>query len=154
MSSPRLQGVRRFSAWTSDEPKVWRAEMDRYASHLSAKRAVLPQRLLELHEVQTFHDAHVQHAETISVATRRDILLVLLSPRNGPPPNDGEPVLYVLHFQDVHSDYPLPKTQQEIAFTDLDAEDGNSFLTFQFSDGSAWAVSFRNFDYYAHDYDI
>lgn len=72
----------------------------------------------------------------------------------GHPPNDGKPVLYVLHFQDVHSNDPLPRPQQKIAFTDLDAEDGNFFLTFQFSNGSAWTVSFRNFDYYAHDYDI
>jgi hypothetical protein len=128
--------------------------MDRYAAHLSTKRAVLPQRLLELHEVQTFHDAHVKYAGIVSMAPRQDILLVLLSPRNGPRPKDGDPLLYVLHFQDAHSDDALPKPQQEIAYTDLDAAEGNSSMTFQFSDGSAWSASFRSFDYYAHDYDI
>jgi hypothetical protein len=154
MSSPRLQTVRRFSAWISDDPGLWQAEMERYADHLSAKRAALPQRLLTLHEVQTFHDAHVKHAATVSVAKHQDILLVLLSPRNGPSSDAGDPVLYVLHFQDAHSDDPLPSPQQEIAYTDLDAAEGNSSMTFQFSDGSAWTASFRSFDYYAHDYDI
>jgi hypothetical protein len=126
--------------------------MDRYADHLSAKASGLPPRLLALHEVQTFHDAHVKRATTVSARGHQDILLVLLSPRNGPSPNNGGAVLYILHFQDAHSDDPLPNPQQEIAYTDLDAAEGNFFVTFQFSDGSPWTTSFRNFDYYTHDY--
>jgi hypothetical protein len=128
--------------------------MDRYADHLSAKRAALPQRLLALHEAQTFHDAYVKHAVTVSLAKHQDFLLVLLSPRNGPFLHAGDPVLYVLHFQDAQGDDPFPKPQQEIAYTDVDSAEAKSSMTFRFSDGSAWTGSFRNFDYYAHDYDI
>jgi hypothetical protein len=128
--------------------------MDRYADHLSTKRAAFPERLWALHQVQSFHDARVKHAGAISVAKHRDILLVLLRPRNGPRPHDGDPVLYVLHFQDAQSDAPLPKPEQEIAYSDLDAAEANCSMTFQFSDGFAWTASFRNFDYYTHDYDI
>jgi hypothetical protein len=128
--------------------------MNRYAAHLLTKTTALPPRLLALHEVQTFHDAHVKHAATVSVRAHQDILLVLLSPRNGSQPNAGDPVLYILHFQDARGGERLPNPQQEIAYTDLDAADGNSSMTLQFSDGSAWTTSFRNFDYYTHDYDI
>jgi hypothetical protein len=138
----------------SDDPGLWQAEMNRYAAHLLNKTTALPPRLLALHEVQTFHDARVKHATTVSVRAHQDILLVLLSPRNGPQPNAGDPVLYVLHFQEAHGGDQLPNPQQEIAYTDLDATEENSSMTFQFSDGSAWTASFRNFDYYAHDCDI
>ena len=147
MASP----VRQFAAY--DDPQQWLEADQRYRQQLTISRADFPSELFALHSIQSFHDGYVKHAQILFVSGRRDVIAVLLTPRNGPPPRDGDPMVYVLHFEDVHEEGALavPHAEQEIAYTDIRASAPHAEMIFQFFDGSAWSIVFERFRFLVYD---
>ena len=145
--------VRQFSAWIADEAEPWAAETRRYREQLAATRADFPGALFELHEVQSFHDGHIRYVQRVSVSGRSDVVAIVSTPRNGPPPTDGDPMFYTLHYQSVQSDASsaFPEFQQQIAYTDIRRATPHVEMVFQFVDGAVWSIVFTGFGFLAYD---
>jgi hypothetical protein len=145
--------VRRFSAYLADEAEPWAAENRRYREQLAATRADFPTELFALHDVQSFHDGCIRHAQTVFLSGRHDVVLIVFTPRNGPLPTNGDPMFYTLHYQSVQSGGSLefPEAQQEIAYTDIRRAAPHCEMIFQFVDGRAWSIVFTGFRFLAYD---
>jgi hypothetical protein len=146
--------VRQFSAYVADDdPKRWFAEDVHYQEHLAANRAAFPEALFALHQRQSFHDGHVRDMQMIFVSSRRDVVALVFSPRNGPRPTDGDPMVYILHFQGIHAEplSPFPRRDQEIAYTDITTSGAHSSMIFQFVDGFVWSIAFDRFSFAVYD---
>ena len=145
--------VRQFSAYLSDDAQQWRAEDTRYREQLAACRVDFPAELFAVHDVQSFHDGYITHAERVFVSSRRDVVAIVSTPRNGPRPTDGDPMFYILHYQSVQSEASLqfPDPQQEIAYTDIRRAPPHFEMIFQFVDSTVWSIVFTDFRFLVYD---
>jgi hypothetical protein len=145
--------VRQFAAYLADEAEPWAAENRRYREQLAANRADFPVELFELHDLHSFHDGYIRHAERVFVSGRHDVVATAFTPRNGPRPTDGDPMFYVLHYHSVQSDASLqfPEPQQAIAYTDIRRAPPHLEMIFQFLDGTVWSIVFADFSFLAYD---
>jgi hypothetical protein len=145
--------VRQFSAYLADEPERWAAENRRYREQLATTRADFPPELFELHDIQSFHDGYIRHAQTVYVSGRHDVVATVSTPRNGPSPTDGDPMFYILHYQAVQlgASPEFAEPRQQIAYTDIRRATPHVEMVFQFVDGAVWSIVFTGFRVLAYD---
>ena len=147
--------IRNPRDYEQKNPARWHAAMSRYCKYIAAHRTTMPRALFHLIQTHSLHEGAVHHAHVVrGVPSGRDLVLTLVSPRNGWITDcDGDCMLLVMHFIGIRGRLHFPAPATPILYFDVEALGSSTWkLTFVFEKGKSWCVRFSDFGVHTHDY--